>query len=436
RTIGDADKDVQDAIIDMIITIAVRYGLSYKEISYILLTTKVESGFNPDAAAGTTSAAGLAQGTVGFIKDALTQSEDILGFQLDLRNAEVFDAEKGCYAVIYSFLLNKSKVMESYTSDQSEYWEWLYLLHHDGAYSLGKYLDGTREKSADGEKWALYITKHLSVVEGLLKNTEVNTKFKLSTGNNTAFKNKNYIAAISPFPSSTCPNLVSDYEKTLVLIKGVTDENGMTESVNAIAGSEVVFTILADNYKELAKATVEKNTNEKHKTLTYIVKKGDTLSAIAKKYSVSVEKLARINKIHNVNMLRIGAKLKIPDSNKNHGYVSRYVSEQTKKEILKSVGVENANVKAAIEYSRSHIVLPKGSKSADSEKESNVIHIKTTTTDQSVAGRSKNEPEKHQTTSEGKAKNVSVDKNFEPVVDFSKDIPLSLKNLVTNHSLD
>lgn len=436
RTIGDADKDVQDAIIDMIITIAVRYGLSYKEISYILLTTKVESGFNPDAAAGTTSAAGLAQGTVGFIKDALTQSEDILGFQLDLRNAEVFDAEKGCYAVIYSFLLNISKVMESYTSDQSEYWEWLYLLHHDGAYSLGKYLDGTREKSADGEKWALYITKHLSVVEGLLKNTEVNTKFKLSTGNNTAFKNKNYIAAISPFPSSTCPNLVSDYEKTLVLIKGVTDENGMTESVNAIAGSEVVFTILADNYKELAKATVEKNTNEKHKTLTYIVKKGDTLSAIAKKYSVSVEKLARINKIHNVNMLRIGAKLKIPDSNKNHGYVSRYVSEQTKKEILKSVGVENANVKAAIEYSRSHIVLPKGSKSADSEKESNVIHIKTTTTDQSVAGRSKNEPEKHQTTSEGKAKNVSVDKNFEPVVDFSKDIPLSLKNLVTNHSLD
>lgn len=436
RTIGDADKDVQEAIIDMIITIAVRYGLSYKEISYILLTTKVESGFNPDAAAGTTSAAGLAQGTVGFIEDALTQSEDILGFQLDLRNEEVFDAEKGCYAVVYSFLLNKSKVMESYTSDQSEYWEWLYLLHHDGAYSLGKYIAGTRKKSADGKKWALYINKHLSVVEGLLKNTEVNTKFKLSTGNNTAFKNKNYIAAISPFPSLTCPNLVSDYEKTLVFIKGVTDANGMTESVNAIAGSEIVFTILADNYKELAKATVEKNTNEKHKTLTYTVKKGDTLSAIAKKYSVSVEKLARINKIHNVNMLRIGAILKIPDSNQNHGYVSRYVSEQTKKEILKSVGVENANTKAAIEYSRSHIVLPKGSKSADSEKKSNVIHIKTTTTDKSVARRSKSDPEKHQTTSEGNAKKISVVNDFEPVVDFSKDIPLSLKNLVTNHSLD
>ncbi|MCW0972911.1 muramidase family protein [Pantoea sp. JV6] len=436
RTIGDANKDVQDTIIDMIITIAVRYGLSYKEISYILLTTKVESGFNPDAAAGTTSAAGLAQGTVGFINDALTQSEDILGFQLDLRNEEVFDAEKGCYAVIYSFLLNKSKVMESYTSDQSEYWEWLYLLHHDGAYSLGKYLDGTREKSADGEKWALYITKHLSVVEGLLKNTEVNTIFKLSTGNNTAFKNKNYIAAIFPFPISICPNLVSDYEKALVFIKGVTDANGMTKSVNAIAGSEIVFAILADNYKELAKATVEKNTNEKHKTLTYTVKKGDTLSAIAKKYRVSVEKLARINKIHNVNMLRIGAKLKIPDSNQNHGYVSRYVSEQTRKEILKSIGVENANAKAAIEYSRSHIVLPKGSKSADSEKKNNVIHIKTTTTDKSVARRSKNEPEKHQTTSEGKAKEISVVNDFEPLVKFRTDISEKLQSLVSAHSID
>jgi len=436
RTIGDANKDVQDTIIDMIITIAVRYGLSYKEISYILLTTKVESGFNPDAAAGTTSAAGLAQGTVGFINDALTQSEDILGFQLDLRNEEVFDAEKGCYAVIYSFLLNKSKVMESYTSDQSEYWEWLYLLHHDGAYSLGKYLDGTREKSADGEKWALYITKHLSVVEGLLKNTEVNTIFKLSTGNNTAFKNKNYIAAIFPFPISTCPNLVSDYEKALVFIKGVTDANGMTKSVNAIAGSEIVFAILADNYKELAKATVEKNTNEKHKTLTHTVKKGDTLSAIAKKYRVSVEKLARINKIHNVNMLRIGAKLKIPDSNQNHGYVSRYVSEQTRKEILKSIGVENANAKAAIEYSRSHIVLPKGSKSADSEKKNNVIHIKTTTTDKSVARRSKNEPEKHQTTSEGKAKEISVVNDFEPLVKFRTDISEKLQSLVSAHSID
>lgn len=436
RTTGDAEKEVQDAIIDMLITIAVRYSLNYKEISYILLTVKVESGFNPDAAAGTTSAAGLAQCKADFIKDALTQSEDILGFQLDLRNEEVFNAEKGCYAVIYSFLLNKSKVMESYTSDQSEYWEWLYLLHHDGAYSLVKYLDGTRKKSKDGKKWALYITDRLSVVEGLLKNTQVNTRFKLTTGDNTPFKNKSYIAAISPFPVLTCPNLVSDYEKSLVFIKGETDENGMTKSVSAIAGSEVVFTILADNYKELAKVTVKKDTDESPENLTYTVKKGDTLSFIAKRYSVSVEMIARLNKIHNVNLLRIGTILKIPVRKRNNGYISRYVSENTKKEILKSIGIENANTKAAIEYSRGHIALPKGSKSADSEKENNVIHIRTTTTDKSVARRSKKEPEKHETTPEGEAKKISVANDFEPVVNFSKDIPLKLQNLVTSHSLD
>lgn len=135
-------------------------------------------------------------------------------------------------------------------------------------------------------------------------------------------------------------------------------------------------------------------------------------------------------------MLRIGAKLKIPDSNQNHGYVSRYISVKTKKEILKTIGVENANAKAAVEYSRSHIVLPKGSKSADSEKESNVIHIKTTTTDKSVARRSKNEPEKHQTTSEGKAKEISVVNDFEPLVKFQTDISENLQSLVSAHSID
>lgn len=436
RTGGDADKEVQDAIIDMLITISSRYGLTYKEISYILLMTKVESGFNPDAAAGTTSAAGLAQGTVGFIKDVLTQSEPILGFTLDLRNEAVFDAENGCYAVIYSFLLNKSKVMDVYSPEQSEYWEWIYLLHHDGVYSLGKYLDGSHKKSKDGQKWSLYIIERLSTVESMLKNTEVSTKFKLSTGDNTSVKNKNYIAAISPFLVSMCPNFVSDYEKPLILIKGLTDSNGLTEPVNAIAGSEVVFTILSDNYKELSKIPSQKEASETTKPTIYIVKKGDTLSVIAKMYGVSVEKLARVNKIYNINMLSIGAKLKIPDAMTNHGYVSRYVSDKTKSNILKSIGVESANVKAAVEYSRSHIVLPKGSKSADSEKGSNVIHIKTTTTDKVVNSRNKTEPEKHQTTSEGKSKKISVVNEFDPVIQFSKSIPEHLQNLVTNHSLE
>lgn len=435
RTIGDAEKQVQDAIIDMLITISVRYGLNYKEISYVLLTTKVESGFNPDAAAGTTSAGGLAQGTVGFIMDALTQSEDILGFKLDLRNDQIFDAEKGCYAVVYSFLLNKEKVMGSYTSDQEEYWEWLYLLHHDGAYSLTKYLNGTRKKSKDGKKWADYIIVRLSTVENLLKSTEVNTKFKLTTSDDVSIKNKAYIAVISPFPSSICPKLVLDYEKNLFFIKGVTDSRGMTDSINAIAGSEIIFTILSDHYKKLAKTGETHVKDATQVPLSYKVKKGDTLSGIAKKHGVSVEKIARINKIHNVNMLSVGAKLKIPDYNTNHGYTSRFVPEKTKKEILKEAGIDNANSKAAIEYSRSHIVLPKGSKSADSERKSNVVSIKTTTKNKS-ASTSKVNTDAHHTDSEGKAKIISVDNDFVPVIIFSSNISENLRVIVSRQSLE
>lgn len=94
--IGDAGKVVQDRIIDMITFIASRYSLQYNEISWVLLMTKVESGYNPDAAAGTTSAAGISQATVGFASDAWKLPEIILGFKLDITGEKVFDAERGC----------------------------------------------------------------------------------------------------------------------------------------------------------------------------------------------------------------------------------------------------------------------------------------------------------------------------------------------------
>lgn len=58
---GDAPKEVQKAAIEAIITQGVRAGLSKDEIALTLAIAKHESGFNPDAAAGTTSAHGLGQ---------------------------------------------------------------------------------------------------------------------------------------------------------------------------------------------------------------------------------------------------------------------------------------------------------------------------------------------------------------------------------------
>jgi len=49
-------------------------------------------------------------------------------------------------------------------------------------------------------------------------------------------------------------------------------------------------------------------------TSTYIVQKGDTLSAIAKKFGVSVQTIADINNIKDVNKIYVGQVLKIKDT--------------------------------------------------------------------------------------------------------------------------
>ena len=46
--------------------------------------------------------------------------------------------------------------------------------------------------------------------------------------------------------------------------------------------------------------------------IIYVVKKGDTLSAIAKKYKTTVKVLASLNNIKNPNIIYVGEKIKIP----------------------------------------------------------------------------------------------------------------------------
>lgn len=44
----------------------------------------------------------------------------------------------------------------------------------------------------------------------------------------------------------------------------------------------------------------------------YVVRRGDTLSAIATKFSSSIDDIAKANGIHDVNLIKIGQKLQIP----------------------------------------------------------------------------------------------------------------------------
>lgn len=58
---------------------------------------------------------------------------------------------------------------------------------------------------------------------------------------------------------------------------------------------------------ELSKSASQKTT----KTITYTVKKGDTLSSIAKKYGTTYKAIAKENNISNPNVIKVGQKLKI-----------------------------------------------------------------------------------------------------------------------------
>lgn len=88
-------------------------------------------------------------------------------------------------------------------------------------------------------------------------------------------------------------------------------------NVNGISGNvdmnELINTKLLTK-QEKPKQTQENKAQEKPKKTTstttiYIVKKGDTLSEIAKKYGTTVKKLAECNNIKDVNKIYVGQKL-------------------------------------------------------------------------------------------------------------------------------
>ena len=76
---------------------------------------------------------------------------------------------------------------------------------------------------------------------------------------------------------------------------------------NIIVDGKFIRGFVAIPYGDIA--TKEKK-DDKKETI-YIVKKGDTLTAIAKKYNTTVKAIAEKNGIKNVNLIITGQKLKI-----------------------------------------------------------------------------------------------------------------------------
>ena len=82
RIWGDASQEVQRKVIDALVEAAKKDSFNVRRIALLLAMVKIESGFNPDAAAGTTSASGLGQFITGTGK----------GYGLNAQNR--FDARR------------------------------------------------------------------------------------------------------------------------------------------------------------------------------------------------------------------------------------------------------------------------------------------------------------------------------------------------------
>ena len=64
------------------------------------------------------------------------------------------------------------------------------------------------------------------------------------------------------------------------------------------------------DYNEI-QTKVNEKLNKKTTKKYYTVKAGDTLSAIAKKYNTTVDKLVKLNNIKNANKIYVGQKLRV-----------------------------------------------------------------------------------------------------------------------------
>jgi hypothetical protein len=143
RNAGGAPKSVQESIIKKIIDVGRTLQATDEEIAYSLATARFESGFNPYAAARSSSAYGLGQ----FIKKT--------GEAYNLNEENRDDVDMQVQALV-EHTIDNFRIASNKNYSKAH----VYALHHDGP-KLNK--DGL---SKSREHIMPYIPKYLKIVEG------------------------------------------------------------------------------------------------------------------------------------------------------------------------------------------------------------------------------------------------------------------------------
>lgn len=365
RIWGDISPEGQALVIDLIIEVCTRYKLSYREIGYVLLMARVESGFNPDAAAGTTSAAGIGQYTKATVEECTKPeySKHYLGFELDLSGLNVFDAERGAYGILLSYFICRARAQDEFPTALEEN---IYLYHHEGWYSHFKGKDDTEKVEAVRAIVRTKILALLNETEGLLQ-AKSQVQFTLKTADGKPYVNQPFAIVTAKGPGTGSngaaqPGAAQHTSDGKVLV-GKTDGAGQTPLVSVDGLSEVVFSVLNFNYKSVIGSFPGRGTGQ---LTSYKVKANDTLAKIAKHHHTTPEALAKLNNISNANKIGVGQVLRIPGGEGNSQpsiWMRRPSMEWLASMIGPHIGAEGVEDTAAVvEHKRSHVALPAGNK--------------------------------------------------------------------------
>lgn len=205
RIAGDISPEVRRAVIDLIIDEAVRRGHSIRDIAYILLIARLESGFNPDAAACGSSASGVMQITDITAQDIAEvtaqpewQKKNPHDVGIDLTDAaDRFNARKNIIAGIVQYERCKAKtLLVLKSSDRSIYEPRIYQYYHAGLYFDGRKSPNTKKIDKYGlNAFKEHILPFLDAVETALQKTG---KFqaRLTQPDGKPYSNVEYLAFV------------------------------------------------------------------------------------------------------------------------------------------------------------------------------------------------------------------------------------------------
>jgi murein DD-endopeptidase MepM/ murein hydrolase activator NlpD len=388
RVHGDASPEVQDRIIDIIIEIGARYKLSFRDVAYILLMCKLESGFNPDAAAGTSSAGGLGQYTEATVEEARDKiSKPRLRFVLDLSGYNIFDAELGAYGLVLSYMFSKERATGEVGARNAE--KYIYIHHHESWYfkPTAAHMASHNVKEVIKLRDAS-ITPHLAILEKMLAE-KTPVAFKLISKDDKPLANQPYVAIHHPASTGKKPTAVQGAQKgKATAVLGRTDGEGKTQPVETSSMAEVIFVILKQDYQLFLDVNKTADNN------VHVVKKNETLAKIAKEEGVTVEELQRLNKIKDANKISEGQKLVLHSGD----YLWRRPSMDLVGEYLRDLlNMNPAATSAIVEHKRSHINLPNGNASQQHGPDKNVVAIRAGATTAKIEEKKKTKDIPHKT---------------------------------------